>query len=404
MSDTIFSKDFVTSKESKIIPGTRISEFSKVISSDATKEQLFKGEMFAQEIFNSYITDFEKTEKMRRSGKTDVADSMVHVSTFLYLNDIIYMTYYANTKTAEEDPYHIKARFVYCHKDDVENKTFFDVQAAGDDCYGGTVDRVYDTILMQKDERTLYILWTASIDGNYYRLFRTFDTVTKKMSEVQVNRFKLGKVVNDFSTSGIISAFAENEIGIKQMYSDIGIMQKLSSRIENGETYYYTGAYSGDFNFIIKSKDLITWEYVSQPDFPNSSKWENAVYVYNDKCYYFVRQHDEIKFGFLTYYDLKDNTWAKPVLIADCQSRSDFIVYDDELYLIFAPIDREHIGIAKIGTENLDDTYVVLQADMKSSCFYPFVQYADDGKLGFSYTVNRKHIRLSQFDFKKYLV
>ncbi|MBQ6907933.1 MAG: hypothetical protein IJQ28_06100, partial [Clostridia bacterium] len=109
-------------------------------------------------------------------------------------------------------------------------------------------------------------------------------------------------------------------------------------------------------------------------------------------------------FGFLTYYDLKDNTWAKPVLIADCQSRSDFIVYDDELYLTFAPIDREHIGIAKIGTENLEDTYVVLQADMKSSCFYPFVQYGDGGKLGFSYTVNRKHIRLSQFDFKKYLV
>lgn len=38
------------------------------------------------------------------------------------------------------------------------------------------------------------------------------------------------------------------------MYSDIGIMQKISSRTENGEVYYYTGAYSGDHTFIIKAR------------------------------------------------------------------------------------------------------------------------------------------------------
>ena len=39
------------------------------------------------------------------------------------------------------------------------------------------------------------------------------------------------------------------------MFSDIGIMQKLTTRTENGETWYYTGAYSGYFNCIIKSRD-----------------------------------------------------------------------------------------------------------------------------------------------------
>ncbi len=404
MTATIFSNDYETVKEPVSIPSNRISEFSKVISAAVTKEQLFKGEMFANEIFNNYVTDFEKTENMCKHGKVDMADSMVHVSTFLYLSDKIYMTYYASTQTSKEDPHFLTARFVYCRKDDVDNKTFFDIQSVGDECYGGVVDCVYDTILMKKNERTLYILWTASVSGKYYRLFREFDTVTEKLSDIYVNKLKVGNIINDFSTSGIVSAFAENGIGIKNMYSDIGIMQKLSSRDENGETYYYTGAYSGDFNFIIKSKDLIVWEYVSQPDFPNCSKWENAVYVYGDKCYYFVRQHDEIKYGFLTYYDLNELTWAKPVLIEDCQSRSDFIVYDDELYLFYAPLDREHIGVVKVGTDNLEDTAVILQADMKSSCFYPFVQYLDDGRLGISYTVDRKHIRLSWFDFKKYTV
>ena len=404
MSNTIFSKDFVTSKETKNIIGSRISESQKIISSEATPEQLFRGEMFAQEIFNSYITDFEKTKKLYDLGKVDAIDTMVHVSTFLYLDDTLYMTYYANTETTAEDPNHIKARLVYCPKYDVDNKTYLDLQAVGDDCYGQKVDLVYDTILMQKDAHTLYVLWTASVGGNYYRLYRSFDTITKTLGPVQVNRLKVGDIVNDFSMSGIKSALTENGIGIKNTYADIGIMQKLSSRMENGEKYYYTGAYTGDFNFIIKSKDLITWEYVSQPDFLNYSQYENAVYVYGDKCYYFVRQYADVKYGFLTYYDLVNHTWAKPVLIEDSQSRSDFIVYDDELYMVFAPIDREHIAIARIGTNDLTETTVLFQANMHSSCFYPFLQYGDDGELCMSYTVDRKHIRLAKFNFKKYTV
>lgn len=404
MQNSIFSEDIKTSKDPTIIKEGGIYPVAKVISAQASEEQLFKGEMFAQEIFNSYITDFEKTERMHRRKETDTVDSMVHVSTFLYLDDIIYMTYYANTQTAKEDPYYITARLVYCRKDDVDNKTFIDIQSVGDECSGGVVDRVYDTILMQKDARTIYVMWTASISGKYYRLYRAFDTVTKTLGDVGVNRLKVGDTVNDFSVTGIKTAMAENGIGIKNMYSDIGIMQKISCREENGEKYYYTGAYSGDYNFIIKSKDLITWEYVSQPSFSNISKWENAVYVYGDKCYYFVRQFDEVKYGFLTYYDLNIGEWATPVLIEDCQSRSDFIVYEDELYLFFAPVDRRHIGIAKIGTEKLEDTEVILQANMHSSCFYPFVQYGDDGELRMSYTVDRKHIRLAKFNIKKYLV
>lgn len=328
---------------------------------------------------------------------------MVHVSTFAFIDDTIYMTYYANTKEASEDPDNQTARLVYCPVNDLENKTFLDIQSVGDICSGKTVLQVYDTILMKKNEDTLYVLWTANISGKYYRLYRTFTISTKTLGEVRVNRFKAGGVINDFSTTGIQNALAANGIGYKTMYSDIGIMQKLSEREEDGKIFYYTGAYSGDFNCIIKSSDLVTWEYVSQPDFINESKWENATYVIGKKCYYFVRQHDWTKYDFLTCYDLETGEWDKPVLIEDCHSRGDFICYKGDLYLFHAPVDREHIGIVKVDTEKLADSQVVLQAHMKTSCFYPFVQYGKGHELYMSYTVDRKHIRLAGFALGKYL-
>ncbi len=128
-----------------------------------------------------------------------------------------------------------------------------------------------------------------------------------------------------------------------------------------------------------------------------------VVFIFVNWILYFVRQNDGNKCGFLTVYDIKENTWNKPVEIEDCQSRGDFIVYKGDLYLFHAPIDREHIGIVKINTDDISKIEVVLQAKMQTSCFYPFVQYFD-GELAMSYTVARKHIRLARFDLSKYIV
>jgi hypothetical protein len=287
--------------------------------------------------------------------------------------------------------------------DDMSKMVCLDIQTTGDVVEDRVVDMVYDTILMQKDENTLYVLWTARVDENYYRFYCPFDVNTKTLGEIGVNRFKVGEIVNDFSASGIRAALAENGLPCKKMFSDIGIMQKLSSRVENGERYYYSGTYSGDFTCVIKSRDLVEWEYVSQPDFINDSKWENATYVVGDKCFYFVRQQDTNKCGFLTVLDLKSNKWGKVVEIEDCQSRGDFIEYEGKLFLFHAPIDREHIGIVEIDTEDIANSRVVLQAKMHTSCFYPFVQYYRGGELAMSYTIARKHIRLGEFTLRKYL-
>lgn len=396
----IFSEDFKSSKTPINVENKPIVNSVGKITADM--EPYSKD--FAQEIEDCFVADFEKSEELLKAGKTTEQDFMCHVSTFKVVDDTIYMTYYANTHDGEEDPNYQTARLVYCHKNDTQNKTFLDIQTVGDECYGKKVVMVYDTILMQKDENTLYVLWTANLDGNYYRLYRPFYISEKRLGDIGVNRFKMGDITNDFSTSGIQSALCENGIGFKKMYSDIGIMQKLSTREENGNLCYYTGAYSGDFTCIIKSCDLVTWEYVSEPDFDNDSKWENATYVIGDKCFYFVRQHHEnTNCGFLTVYDLVNKKWEAPLEVEDCQSRSDFIVYNGELYLFHAPVDREHIGIIKINTEDISKSEPVLKSHMHTSCFYPFIQYFEEGVLAMSYTVARKHIRLAKFTLSKYI-
>ena len=392
MKNKVFTPDILTKKELTISEGKPICNVARTITAVATPEALERGEAFAQEITDSFVSDFEKP-----------GDKMAHVSTFIVVDDTVYMTYYANTKEPSENPENQTARLVYAPIDDIQSKTYIDLQTTGDTVGGKVIDMVYDTILMQKDADTIYVMWTARTEENYYRFYCPFTLSTKTLGEIGVNRFKVGDVTNDFSVSGIKAALAENEIPCKKMYSDIGIMQKISSRVENGETYYYSGTYSGDFTAIIKSKDLITWEYVSQPDFINDSKWENATYVVGDKVYYFVRQQDTNKCGFLTAYNILTDTWETPVEIEDCQSRADFIMYGGNLYLFHAPIDRRHIGVVKIDTENIKNSEVILQAKMHTSCFYPFVQDYTDGELAMSYTVARQHIRLAKFTLEKYI-
>ncbi|MBE6651659.1 MAG: hypothetical protein E7613_10170 [Ruminococcaceae bacterium] len=387
----MFTNDFITEKKLFYSEGAVITDLAATLNTNANEEAIKKGAAFAEEITKGFVSDFEKP-----------GDKMAHVSTFMLVDGTVYMTYYANTKEPSEDPNNQTARLVYAPVNDIENKTYVDIQTAGDTVFGKRVEMVYDTIMMQKDSDTIYVMWTARVEENYYRFYCPFTLSTKTPGEVSINRFKAGNVTNDFSATGIRSALAEASIPCKKMFSDIGIMQKITSRKEDGTTYYYTGTYSGDFTAVIKSRDLITWEYVSQPDFINDSKWENATYVLGNKCYYFVRQQDGNKYGFLTAYNLIDNTWEKPVHIGDSQSRSDFIYYKGGLYLFHAPINRNHIGIVKIDTDNIAKSSILLQAKMDTSCFYPFVQYYKDS-LAMSYTISRKHIRLAEFDFDKFI-
>lgn len=398
----VFTPDIESDKEEIIIPQIPIRNYAAFIRPTDHKDKVAVGDKVVEEVTANHIADFERTpEYCEKHGESN-PDLMVHVPTFTIIDGMVYMTYYANVSAGGETPAEQEARLAYCPLNNPEDLTVLTVQKVGDLVDGQPITKVYDTILMHKDDKELYLLWTAATD-KYYRFYCVFDIATKTLGPVGVNRFKVGDVVNDFSASGIKHALAANGIGHDWFFADIGIMQKMSTRVENGETYYYSGAYSGFWTCVIKSKDFITWEYVSEPDFGNCSKWENATYVLDDKVYYFVRQDEqECMYGFLTVYDLKTGKWADPVIVRDCQSRSDFIEYDGELYLFHAPRNRDGFGLLKINKEDIAKSEVVFVADMKSSLFYAFYKvYGDDVYM--AYTVARKHIRFTKFNLKKYL-
>lgn len=360
-----------------------------------------RGKRCAEEIRRNFIADFERSDAYCLRNRETNPDRMVHVSTFTRLDGIIYMTYYANIGDGGERPESQAARFAFCPEDNTDDLTVVDLQKVGDTLDGEPIRLVYDTILMRRDEREIYLMWTAAT-SQYYRFYRVYDIAAKTMGPVRVNRFKVGDTVNDFSLSGMHSALSANGIPMRRTGVDIGIMQKVTERIEDGVTWYYTGAYSWYFNCIIKSRDFVTWEYVAAPDFPCFSLWENAVYVLGSRVFYFVRQ-DDCRQGFLTCYDLEAKTWSTPCLIEDSQSRADFIVYRDQLYLIHSPRNREGFGIVRVDTEDISRSVPVLVADMGSSLFYPFTQVYGD-EVYISYTVARQHIRLSKFRLNDYLM
>lgn len=384
-----------TSFEGELLPAAPIQNYNGYIDPRKDAAALREGERIAREITANHIADFERGQAYcERKGEAN-PDQMVHVSTFIRLNGMIYMTYYANTATDKEDPLYQEARLAYCPEDGPQEMEIITLQRAGDMLDGRRIDRLYDTILLYKGGNELYLLWTASADGLYYRLYCIYDIQAHTLSAIRPNRFQVGSVINDFSTTGITTALAANGLGHKGMFSDIGIMQKLTTRVEEGETWYYTGAYSGYFNCIIKSRDFITWQFVAAPDFINLSLWENATFVIGDECWYFVRQ-DECNQGFLTCYDLNTGHWLKPTLIRDAQSRSDFILDGERLLLIHAPINREGFGIIEVDRKDPARSRPLAVVDMHSSLFYPYVNLLN-GEAFISYTVDRKHIRLSHF-------
>ena len=113
--ESIFSPDFVTDKKEIFIEGAEISSPAAVINTKYMNAEIFKkGDCFAKEIEEKFLSDFENTE----------TDKMVHVSTFAQIDGMVYMTYYANKECAEENPRNQTARLVYCPRDNMDNKTF----------------------------------------------------------------------------------------------------------------------------------------------------------------------------------------------------------------------------------------------------------------------------------------
>ena len=328
-------------------------------------------------------------------------DKMCHCSSFKIINNVIYAAFYVNKNAAAENPTQHTAVFRYASISNLANITNIELCNIGDKVLGKTVNAIYDTVVLKTDgsDDVLYLLFTAKLDNEYYLLYRTYTISTNVLSDISKCQFTVKTITNDFSIAGMKTALDGNGIKYAPFSSDISFMQQLSTRTENGTTYYYTGIGVLDFCFIAKSKDLLNWEYVSQPDFDYVPKFEPAVYVIGDVAYYLCRQDYSISYALLATYNISTDTWSNPVKIPDSQSRSVFFEVNNILYALHAPKDRNHLAILEVNQSNLDQSHDISVADV-NDMFYPFVQSVND-QLYVSLTQSRQHIWVSTISLPK---
>ena len=129
MNTRIFSQDCPSTKPLKITEGAPIAKPAGYIHADENREAVLKGDAFAQEITDRWVADFEKP-----------GDKMAHVSTFIVVDDTVYMTYYANTKEPSEDPRNQTARLAYAPLNNPADMTFIDLQTTGHTVGGKIID------------------------------------------------------------------------------------------------------------------------------------------------------------------------------------------------------------------------------------------------------------------------
>lgn len=324
-------------------------------------------------------------------------DKFGHTASFIFHNDICYATLMVNTRGTGETPTQMSIVLCSFPVSNPSDVTYYEVCDIGDTVLGQVVAKNYDPVLFVKDG-VIQILWNSVLgsDVEYTLLHQTFNPATTTFSDIATAKLKVKGTTVDLTSDGINVAFAAEGIRIPEFKEHIVLMGNATSRVEGERTYYYT-AIGGRYgpNMIVKTVDFITWVYVAQPSFKNTGQYEPATYVIGDIVYYYCRQSAS-PYGFLTAYNLIKGTWADPVFISETQSRSQFFMYNSQLYLIYAPKDRHHLGIVRIDTKHIVRSRVVQVARVAGLYAYPAVD-VNNGILYVLFSDNKEKLYVSNF-------
>lgn len=328
-------------------------------------------------------------------------DKMLHSGSFRIIDDVVYAAMYINKIGVDEkETQHTSVLRVrkLDGTDETKNLTICDI---GDELFGKRVTALYDTVVID-ELGDLRVLFVAKLENEWYQLFRIYNLETNSLSQVYKMEFSYKGFKDEFSITGMTNVLKANNIYYPFLNRHPNFLSTVSSRIENGEKYWYIGLGMKDFCFIAKTKDFIDIEYVSQPTFEHTPQYEASVYVLGDEIFYFERQEmwEFTPYSILSKYNLITGEWDEPVKIVDTQSRSDFIFYNKKLYLIHAPFDRNHIAITEINTKVLEMSFTLATAYV-DDLFFPFVKEYNN-KIYMIATKGRKYMNFAEFTIPKF--
>lgn len=354
--------------------------------------------------FYAYINGLKLGKELTNyllSIKMDI-DLEIHVGSFVIIDNTLYAACITNHRESQEDPLTGTCTFRICpmsNPSSIRNLYLMDI---GDTFDGKTVTGCTDTVVYKKpdDNDTLYLCFSVRLDSNHwYVLGRTYTISTDTLSDAYYCNFQVGNTNVLFGNHEIEQLLSDKDIPHSNIisdptYNDFCLLQGNSFRIEDNITNSYIGlSCSAGWDCIMKTSDYVHFSYVSQPDFPKDSQWETQVWVDGNDVFYYARQRAELRYGILSKYSIINNSWDKPVFIYDCQSRPCFFKKNNTLYLMFAPLDRNHLSILKINKTNINKSVIVSDAYV-DDYFYPYVD-SYNGTMYCMFTKSRQDMRLS---------
>jgi hypothetical protein len=313
---------------------------------------------------DNYIIDLKESSAKR-----------TQVPSLTIVNDIVYSAFVTNYNSATESPADFVLKLCVFPLSDPTDITRYTVSEAGMDIAGvGTMAEQLDSFVYYDGNGNIIIVFNGKVQNGETSIFyRIFNISSSTFTESGICEFAAGTHSDTFSPSGVNNVLTLENIDHVAPTNLPGfiITQRITTRTESGETWYYSGfGEDGRFNAIVKTKNFKKWYYVATPPFTNMALYEPIVYIDYNVAYYFCRQTPQTGYSFLTRYNIVNDCWDDPVYFPDASSRSDIIGTGNYLFLINSPTTRSYIAVYMIDKNDMTKTKCLQVANFDGGAYY----------------------------------
>lgn len=411
------------------------SEFDCIPGLQMSTEYLYS-QAYAKDYFRRYVYSLFFEKQMQSSVVVaDANDLAAHDSNMVIVDGIAYIVYCGALVKGTVDNAGGNNAFVRLIKWNVDNSAQLSSEVFakhGDSIGGYTVTRGCGQPNITKvSDDTLRVTFSAYINYNSLEIccicYKDYTMSTGTTTNSGVCTLD-GKPINLYYVAQNYDCMA---IGYENYYAEgrrLSQMQ-MNATIAYSNGYYYACPLSGSLMtaIILKSVDLITWEYVSMIPYKFATAYEGACCVDGDYLYVAFRLNNSgtvvTSSGQINTYDafgltglsmngytngmpvykysLSSNKFIDVTVMPDASCRPEFFTKDNNIYLIHGGWSGRSSGyISQINKQKLNLTSIIRET--RNAGNYQYLSVAEyNGKTYCCMSKNK--IEFAQFNVDNYI-